>query len=64
MKIGTTEARNPHSVDIDLMDSMQIVQLINEEDHKVAEGVKEALPQIARQRHTILLLPKRSFPTF
>ena len=48
MKIGTTEARNPHSVDIDLMDSMQIVQLINEEDHKVAEGVKEALPQIAQ----------------
>ena len=47
MKLGTTEQRNPNTVNIDLMDSIEIVRVINEEDHRVAEAIKEALPQIA-----------------
>ena len=47
MVLGTTEQRNPASVNIDLMDSMGIVKLINEEDHRVADAIQQALPQIA-----------------
>jgi N-acetylmuramic acid 6-phosphate etherase len=47
MKLGTTEQRNPNTVNIDLMDSIEIVRVINEEDHRVAGAIKEVLPQIA-----------------
>ncbi len=47
MVLGTTEQRNPASVNIDLMDSMGIVKVINEEDHRVADAIQQALPQIA-----------------
>ena len=46
MVLGTTEQRNPASVNIDLMDSMGIVKVINEEDHRVADAIQQALPQI------------------
>lgn len=48
MTLGTTETRNPNSVNIDLMTSEEIVTLINQEDHKVADAVQKAIPQIAR----------------
>ncbi|MCI8633139.1 MAG: N-acetylmuramic acid 6-phosphate etherase [Lachnospiraceae bacterium] len=48
MQIGTTETRNPNTVNIDLMSTEEIVRVINEEDHKVAEAIKEELPQIAK----------------
>ena len=48
MTLGTTETRNPSSVNIDLMTSEEIVTLINREDHKVADAVAEAIPQIAK----------------
>lgn len=48
MQIGTTETRNPNTVNIDLMSTEEIVKVINEEDHKVAEAIKEELPQIAK----------------
>ena len=47
MVLGTTEQRNPASVNIDLMDSMGIVKVINEEDHRVADAIQQALTQIA-----------------
>ena len=47
MKLGTTEQRNPNTVNIDLMDSLEIVRVINQEDFRVAEAIREALPQIA-----------------
>lgn len=47
MVLGTTEQRNLKTVNIDLMNSYEIVQIINEEDHRVAEAIKEVLPQIA-----------------
>lgn len=48
MRIGTTETRNPYTINIDMMDSAEIVRLINDEDRKVAEAVRCELPQIAR----------------
>jgi N-acetylmuramic acid 6-phosphate etherase len=43
----TTEASNPDSVDLDHLDTLQLVQLINAEDAKVAAAVGEAVAQIA-----------------
>ncbi len=43
----TTEQSNDLSVDIDSRNALEIVTLINAEDHKVPAAVKAALPEIA-----------------
>lgn len=48
MQIGTTETRNPNTVNIDLMSTEEIVKVINDEDHKIAEAIKSEIPQIAK----------------
>ncbi|MGF9823472.1 N-acetylmuramic acid 6-phosphate etherase [Brevibacillus agri] len=42
-----TEMRNPASERIDQMTALEIVTLMNEEDHKVAVAIKRVLPQVA-----------------
>ncbi len=46
--IALTERRNPLTTDIDLMDSYQIAQAINNEDKKVALAIEKVLPQIGK----------------
>jgi len=41
-----TEKHNPLSEDIDKRSTREILQLINEEDHKIAKAVKIAIPNI------------------
>ena len=48
MVLGTTEQRNEKTTNIDLMDSLEIVKVINEEDHKIADAIEKALPEIAK----------------
>ncbi|GAB4563469.1 MAG: N-acetylmuramic acid 6-phosphate etherase [Anaerolineae bacterium] len=43
-----TEARNPRSMRLDEMDSLEIVTLMNNEDKRVAEAVQAELPRIAQ----------------
>jgi N-acetylmuramic acid 6-phosphate etherase len=43
----TTEQRNPLSYRIDTKSTTEILTIINKEDHKVAGGVKTAIPQIS-----------------
>jgi N-acetylmuramic acid 6-phosphate etherase len=43
-----TERPNPTSADLDTKSALEIVEIINREDHKVAKAVKKALPQIAK----------------
>lgn len=43
----TTEQRNPGSMNIDRVDTLEMVTIINQEDKKVAEAVEATLPQIA-----------------
>src|SRR5260221_9613747 len=43
-----TERVNPATTEIDRMSPLEIVQVMNAEDAKVAEAVKQELPQIAR----------------
>jgi len=44
----TTERRNVRSENIDSMTAEEFCRVMNEEDHRVADAVKEALPGIAR----------------
>ena len=46
MTLALTEKRNSASVHIDLMETSQIVKLINDEDKKVATAVEKVLPQV------------------
>lgn len=44
----TTEQRNPHTMHIDTMSTIDMVKTINEEDHKVADAVATQNSQIAQ----------------
>lgn len=43
----TTEARNPRTLDLDRMPTLQLLQVVNDEDAQVALAVRQALPAIA-----------------
>jgi N-acetylmuramic acid 6-phosphate etherase len=44
----STEEENPRTVNIDLMDTQQLLMLINDEDETVPKAVRKAIPQISR----------------
>ncbi|MFV0556460.1 MAG: N-acetylmuramic acid 6-phosphate etherase [Lactovum sp.] len=43
----TTEKRNPNSLNIDRLSTLEMLEIMNQEDQKVAEAVSKILPQIA-----------------
>lgn len=43
-----TEQQNPDTINIDRVSTLEMVQMMNKEDHKVADAVEKALPQIAK----------------
>ena len=43
-----TEQRNPLTAQIDTLSTLDMVTLINQEDHRCAEAVRQVLPEIAR----------------
>lgn len=43
-----TEQRNPKTLALDTMSTMELLQVMNEEDQKVIDTIHEALPQIAK----------------
>lgn len=43
-----TESRNPKTLNLDTMSTMELILIMNEEDKKVIATVKEALPQIEK----------------
>ncbi|WP_378955739.1 N-acetylmuramic acid 6-phosphate etherase [Pelosinus sp. sgz500959] len=43
-----TEARNPDTINIDNQSSLEIIELINQEDQKVAMAIRNILPDIAK----------------
>jgi N-acetylmuramic acid 6-phosphate etherase len=44
----TTESRNPKSSELDTLSSLEIIQIMNEEDHKVAQSIHAQLPNISK----------------
>ena len=47
MKLSLTEERNPLTINIDTLPTLDILRLINAEDQKVALAVRDELPNIA-----------------
>lgn len=47
LNVLDTEQRNENSMNIDVMDTMDMLRVINEEDRKVAVAVGETLPEVA-----------------
>jgi N-acetylmuramic acid 6-phosphate etherase len=43
-----TEQRNPDSIEIDRVDTLEMLRIINREDQKVALAVRDVLPSIAK----------------
>ncbi|MDZ4975824.1 N-acetylmuramic acid 6-phosphate etherase, partial [Clostridium perfringens] len=43
----TTESRNPNTIDIDKVSTLEMLKKINDEDKKVPEAVEKELPKIA-----------------
>lgn len=43
-----TEQRNPETKQIDRLPTLEMVRLINQEDHRCAEAVSQVLPEIAK----------------
>ena len=52
-KLSITESRNPNTINIDLMDSLDIARTINREDKRVALAIEKVLPMIAQAIDTI-----------
>ncbi len=48
LKAIATEQRNPNTMNIDTLSTLDMVKLINQEDHRVAEAVSLVTEQIAR----------------
>jgi N-acetylmuramic acid 6-phosphate etherase len=42
-----TEGRNPRTLDIDMLPTLEVLRLINAEDERVPHAVAQALPQVA-----------------
>ena len=47
LKKISTESRNPNTMDIDVVSTLEIVTKLNNEDKTVPYAVEKALPQIA-----------------
>jgi len=47
MEVKKTEGRNPATRDIDRLSAIEIMKVINREDHKVADAVETQIPKIA-----------------
>ena len=54
LNLISTEGQNQNTLDIDLLDSEEILQKINDEDQKVADVVKLIIPQIAQAADKIV----------
>lgn len=46
-KLSITESHNPNTINIDLMDSIEIARTINNEDKKISLAIEKCLQQIA-----------------
>jgi len=50
-----TEGRNLSTINIDRQSSLEIVELINQEDQKIASAIQDILPEIARTVDSIVV---------
>lgn len=51
----TTETRNKKTMNLDELTPLELLEVMNEEDHKVAQAVKQVIPQIAEAVEVITM---------
>lgn len=49
-----TESRNPKTLNLDTMSTMELISIMNEEDQRVLDTIKEALPQIEKSIQLVI----------
>lgn len=49
-----TERRNTKTLDLDKMSTMELISIMNEEDQRVIDAIKEALPQIEKSVQLVI----------
>lgn len=47
MESSTTEARNPRTQNLDMLSTLELAEVMNQEDRRVPDAVGQALPEIA-----------------
>ena len=50
----TTERRNEKTMNLDTLSTHELLEIMNEEDHKVPEAVREAIPEIEKAVQAII----------
>jgi N-acetylmuramic acid 6-phosphate etherase len=49
-----TESRNPKTLNLDTMSTMELISIMNEEDQRVIDTIKDALPQIEKSIQLVI----------
>ncbi len=49
-----TESRNPRTLNLDTMSAMELIRVMNEEDQRVVDTIREALPQIEKSIQLVI----------
>ena len=44
----TTEGRNPHTINLDVMTPLEVAEAMNQEDAQVAAAVGQVVPEVAQ----------------
>ena len=60
LKKLSTESRNPNSMHLDECSPLEVIQIMNAEDQKVALAVQKKLPEIAQAVEILIQQLKRS----
>ncbi|WP_195547864.1 N-acetylmuramic acid 6-phosphate etherase [Holdemania sp. 1001095H_141210_F2] len=50
----TTERRNENTMNLDTLSTRELLEIMNEEDHKVPDAVREAIPEIEKAVQAII----------
>jgi N-acetylmuramic acid 6-phosphate etherase len=50
-----TESRNPKTLELDLMSTHELLEIMNEEDKRVIDAVRKVLPKVEQTVHQVIL---------
>ena len=48
-----TESRNPKTLELDLMSTHELLEIMNEEDKRVIDAVRKVLPKVEQTVHQV-----------
>ena len=50
-----TESRNPKTLELDLISTHELLEIMNEEDKRVIDAVRKVLPKVEQTIHQVIL---------